>query len=53
MSYKEAMREAVERGRATEHEAYEHVRESVADAVDNTRKKSKEQALIEGEHAHR
>lgn len=43
MDIKEAMTEAVERGWATESGAYEHARESLADAADNARTRAKEQ----------
>lgn len=39
---KDAMIEAVERGWATEAEAYDYVRESYADAADQQRKAAKE-----------
>lgn len=42
MDFKDQMIDAIERGECSEEDAYEHVRESLADRADQQRKERKE-----------
>lgn len=42
MDYKDSMIDAIERGYTTEDQAYDYVRESMADGADRQRKAAKE-----------